>query len=102
MHLPLNPKSFLEPLTRKTIYRSYFQNCKWFFFMLHLSIRLGNGLSFGVQTQELGAEVASLDAGELASAVDVGTTTEVIHDAVVTVLYGSGLNSGYKISAEIA
>ena len=66
------------------------------------SKRVGNSLSFGIQTQELGAEVASLDAGELASAVDVGTTTEVIHDAVVTVLYGSGLNAGYKISAEIA
>ena len=63
---------------------------------------VGNGLSFGIQTQELGAEVASLDAGKLASAVDVGTTTEVVHDAVVTVLYGSGLNAGYKISAEIA
>ena len=73
-----------------------------FSFMSDPSKRVGNSLSFGIQTQELGAEVASLDAGELASAVDVGTTTEVVHDAVVTVLYGSGLNASYKISAEIA
>ena len=66
------------------------------------SKRVVNSLSFGVQTQELGTEVAPLNAGKLASAVDVGTTTEVVHDAVVTVLYGSGLNAGYKISAEIA